>query len=99
MKSKFTGILAMAALVHFQAVAARTVTINPPAAKVIGIGKLSMAVLTKNVEFAFCKAKVSSVDSVQLNELAQFIIQNKYVVVLRGHADAIGSLCRQLENV
>jgi outer membrane protein OmpA-like peptidoglycan-associated protein len=91
MKCKFTGIFAMAVLLHFQAAATRVFAIKPSVAKVAVKRKLSLASLTKNIEFAFCKAKVSSADSVQLNELAQFLIQSKYAVALRGHADAIGS--------
>nr|WP_294941718.1 OmpA family protein [uncultured Mucilaginibacter sp.] len=91
MKSKFTCIFAMAMTLHFQAVEARPAIINPLAAKARAEGKLSVAALTKNVEFAFCKASVPLADSIQLSQLAQFLLQNKYAVALRGHADAVGS--------
>ncbi|AMR33534.1 hypothetical protein A0256_19955 [Mucilaginibacter sp. PAMC 26640] len=91
MKIKLTGILAIVAFFHFQSVLARPKIIIRAKNKIALISKPSVADLTRNVEFGFCKANVPSLDSVQLNGLAQYLLENKYAVALRGHADAVGS--------
>jgi outer membrane protein OmpA-like peptidoglycan-associated protein len=91
MKIQFIRVFAIVALLHFQAVEAHPIRVLPIKSKMASKSKLSVANLTRNVEFAFCKANVPQIDSTQLNELAQFLTENKYAISLRGHADAIGS--------
>ncbi|RYE36377.1 MAG: OmpA family protein [Sphingobacteriaceae bacterium] len=49
-----------------------------------------IAEVTKNIEYDFAKASVRKVYDNNLNKLAKLIIEDDYVVSLRGHADSIG---------
>jgi len=51
----------------------------------------SLADITNNLEFDFCKADVRSSSDKQLDNLASFLIAKKLAVSLRGHADGRGS--------
>ncbi|TFF33287.1 OmpA family protein [Mucilaginibacter psychrotolerans] len=91
MEIKSISIFAIAVLSHLQVLNVYPTIINTPTAKITVENKFSIAALTKNIEFAFCKANLPSADAIQLNQLAQFLTQNRYAIALRGHADAIGS--------
>lgn len=52
---------------------------------------LSIKEMTKNVEFGFSKADVQEQYLNQLDQLANTIINGKYALALRGHADSIGT--------
>ncbi len=49
-----------------------------------------IAELTHNVEYDFAKASVRDTYYDNLNKLAKLVIEDDYVVSLRGHADSIG---------
>lgn len=49
-----------------------------------------LAEVTRNVEYDFAKASVRKTYYENLNKLAKVIIEDDYVVSLRGHADSIG---------
>lgn len=90
-KKTFSGIFAIALILNIHMVIGRPVTAIADHTKAVLKTKLSIDDMTKNVEFAFCKAKVPQDDLLQLNQLAQFLTDNNYAISLRGHADAIGS--------
>jgi OOP family OmpA-OmpF porin len=52
---------------------------------------MSIAEMTKNLHFAFAKAALNSKYNEQLDQLAKVLIERGYAVVLRGHADSIGT--------
>jgi len=91
MKNKFLLICAVVLFLHFHSAEGHVVMPNAENPKTFKKAKPTKADLTKNVEFDFCKANISPAYSIQLNELAQFLTDNKYAISLRGHADAIGS--------
>ena len=49
-----------------------------------------IAEVTHNLEYDFAKASVRTAYYTNLNKLAKLIIDDDYVVSLRGHADSIG---------
>ncbi|MGI4022328.1 MAG: OmpA family protein [Janthinobacterium lividum] len=49
-----------------------------------------IAEVTRNIEYNFAKASVRANYNNNLNKLAKLIIEDDYVVSLRGHADSIG---------
>lgn len=53
--------------------------------------KMSIAAMTKNLQFAFAKSNLDAKYDEQLNQLAKVLIDGKYAVILRGHADSIGT--------
>jgi outer membrane protein OmpA-like peptidoglycan-associated protein len=53
--------------------------------------KMSIADMTKNLQFSFAKAALNSKYNEQLDQLAKVLIERGYAVVLRGHADSIGT--------
>jgi outer membrane protein OmpA-like peptidoglycan-associated protein len=65
--------------------------LSKPYLKRAKLHKLSIAKMTTNLEFDFCKALVRSNNYEQLDALAQYLNGHSYAVLLRGHADAIGS--------
>lgn len=93
MKIKLFGVLAAMLILSAAIVEARSPVASTPPAKRLAVkkSKLSIAELTRNVEFKFCKADLPMDDLDRLNELADFMLNNKYAVSLRGHADAIGT--------
>jgi outer membrane protein OmpA-like peptidoglycan-associated protein len=50
-----------------------------------------LAEVTRNLEYDFSKASVRAAYYNNLNKLAKVVIDDDYVVSLRGHADSIGS--------
>ncbi len=59
--------------------------------KVVKIDKSTLiAEVTKNLEYDFAKASVRTAYYSNLNKLAKLVIDDDYVVSLRGHADSIG---------
>ncbi|MBD1363092.1 OmpA family protein [Mucilaginibacter sp. ZT4R22] len=91
MKKAFFGVTAVVMLLQFYNAEGAPFVKPHGTHKVSKKSKLSIDGLTKNVQFAFCEASVPMIDSTQLNQLAQFLTENKYAISLRGHADAIGS--------
>jgi outer membrane protein OmpA-like peptidoglycan-associated protein len=53
--------------------------------------KMSIAEMTQNLHFGFAKANFNSKYNDQLDQLAKALIDGDYAVVLRGHADSIGT--------
>ena len=49
-----------------------------------------IAEVTKNIEYDFAKASVRKTYDANLNKLAKLMVEDEYVVSLRGHADSIG---------
>lgn len=51
---------------------------------------LLIAEVTKNLEYDFAQASVRAAYFSNLNKLAKLVIDENYVISLRGHADSIG---------
>ncbi|RYY06692.1 MAG: OmpA family protein [Sphingobacteriaceae bacterium] len=49
-----------------------------------------IAEVTRNIEYDFAKASVRKAHYENLNKLAKLVIEDDYVISLRGHADSIG---------
>lgn len=49
-----------------------------------------IAEVTRNIEYDFAKASVRKTYYENLNKLAKVVIEDDYVISLRGHADSIG---------
>lgn len=49
-----------------------------------------IAEVTRNIEYDFAKASVRKAYYENLNKLAKLVIEDEYVISLRGHADSIG---------
>ena len=61
------------------------------ARKVSRIDKSALiAEVTRNIEYDFAKASVRSMYFNNLDKLAKLVVEDNYVISLRGHADSIG---------
>ncbi|RYX78564.1 OmpA family protein [bacterium] len=92
MKTKVLFTTALAMLLLFAGVKAINVhTAKKTVRKTILDDKSALiAEVTRNIEYDFAKASVRSAYNNNLNKLAKLIIEDDYVVSLRGHADSIG---------
>jgi outer membrane protein OmpA-like peptidoglycan-associated protein len=62
-----------------------------PSVKLGKTSGLSIADLTKNVEYDFCKATIRAGSAEQIDRLAAYLKDGKHAISLRGHADALGT--------
>lgn len=93
MKTKLSMMAAIAMLLFFVGVKAIDVrTSKKVGRKTTAIDDKSalIAEVTKNLEYNFAKASVRTAYFTNLNKLAKLVIDDDYVVSLRGHADSIG---------
>lgn len=92
MKTKVFFITALALLVFFAGVKAIDVYPSKKVTrKVRNIDKSALiAEVTRNIEYDFAKASVRTAYYDNLNKLSKLMIEDDYVVSLRGHADSIG---------
>ncbi|MEX8548563.1 MAG: OmpA family protein [Mucilaginibacter sp.] len=86
-------ISAMAMLLFFAGVKAIDAgPVKKTAHKTAALDKSALiAEVTRNLEYDFAKASVRTAYYTNLNKLAKLVIDDDYVVSLRGHADSIGS--------
>lgn len=97
MKTKVFFVAAITLLLFFVGVKAFTVsslkkpTFKAKSNKAKSIDKSTLiAEVTRNIEYDFAKASVRNAYYDNLNRLAKLVIDDDYVVSLRGHADSIG---------
>ncbi len=93
MKTKLSMMAAAVMLLFFAGVKAIDVKASKRVTrKIAAIDDKSalIAEVTKNLEYDFAKASVRTTYFSNLNKLAKLVIDDGYVVSLRGHADSIG---------
>jgi OOP family OmpA-OmpF porin len=89
-----TKSLTLALFIFFSASTIYALSTNPPADKAkkdYNVNKaILIAELTKNIEYDNAKSSIRQKYNFNLNRLAKLVIDDNYVVSLRGHADSIG---------
>lgn len=93
MKTKVFFTTALAMLLFFAGVKAIDVHLTKKTVRKVknNIDKSALlAEVTRNLEYDFAKASVRTAYYSNLNKLAKIVIDDEYVVSLRGHADSIG---------
>lgn len=92
MKTKVFITVAVALLLLFMGVKAINVRSSKRAVRKTSIDDKSalIAEVTRNIEYDFAKAEVRAAYNINLNKLAKLVIDDDYVISLRGHADSIG---------
>jgi outer membrane protein OmpA-like peptidoglycan-associated protein len=92
MKTKVFLMAAVVMLLFFAGVKAIDVHTSKKAVRKMSVIDKSalIAEVTRNIEYDFAKASVRTAYNTNLNKLAKLIIEDDYVVSLRGHADSIG---------
>ncbi len=92
MKIKIFIAAALTMLLFFVGVKAINIKTSKKVTRKTAIDDKSalIAELTHNVEYDFAKASVRDTYYDNLNKLAKLVIEDDYVVSLRGHADSIG---------
>lgn len=92
MKTKVFFTAALMMLLFFAGVKAINVRNSKKTArKTIRDDKSALiAEVTRNIEYDFAKASVRTAYNTKLNKLAKLLIEDDYVISLRGHADSIG---------
>ena len=90
MKTKIIA-LAIAVFLSISTVYAKKKPLFKSDKKIYTINKASIiAELTKNIEYDNAKSSVRRSYYTNLNRLAKLVVDDNYVVSLRGHADSIG---------
>lgn len=92
MKTKVFLMAALAMMLFFAGVKAVNVrTSKKTVRKTIRDDKSALiAEVTRNIEYDFAKSSVRTAYNTKLNKLAKLMIEDDYVISLRGHADSIG---------
>ncbi|MVN23441.1 OmpA family protein [Mucilaginibacter arboris] len=92
MKTKVFFIAPLALLLFLSEVKAIDVSSSKKTVrKVRAIDKSALiAEVTRNLEYDFAKASIRNAYYDNLNKLVKLVIEDDYVVSLRGHADSIG---------
>lgn len=67
----------------------RSLPKNYGESKIVEKSKL-LAQVTRNIEYANAKSSIKGNYSINLNKLAKIVMDDNYVVSLRGHADSVG---------
>ncbi|TWR27227.1 OmpA family protein [Mucilaginibacter achroorhodeus] len=91
MKNMIAAFTAILLLVSVNAIAVnKHMKMSPDAVRRYKAG-LSVAAMTKNLQFDFAKANLRPIYNERLTQLAKLLVEGNYPIILRGHADAVGS--------
>jgi outer membrane protein OmpA-like peptidoglycan-associated protein len=90
MKTKIIITITFFLFLAFHVKAKRSAHIHPPT-KSAAKKRYAMNELVKNVQYDFSKASIRPGYDDRLDQLAELVIEKKYAVALRGHADSIGT--------
>lgn len=91
MKKMITALVAIALLININIKAYATGPKNAADAARRAKIDLSVAAMTKNLQFDFARYSLRPMYTERLTQLAKLLVEGGYPIVLRGHADAIGS--------